>query len=310
VKFIEKSENSTIDFSENQQRLLEKLMDVFPPGFFTNSQHGDEPFDSINYIFEILNRNARGGSELIMLSLIPDEPVNGALFQSDLKQLAEKLSQSADLYKAFHLGSEREENNAQISKKLLLDSMQECLIQCMKNPAIQKSGKLVFYGLKAVGKTSILRRLSNNTYDPNIKPTLGMDVVRAVVNSFKFIVHDLSGQETQRKAWFDRPIHPNAIVYVMDCSASAENLKNARLEFERIIDYHFKQNKEHIHKNTPVLVLANKSDLVPKFSEKDLEQHLNPKRYPINFKIGVVSALQNIGIEENFKWLVSRVMEL
>jgi predicted GTPase len=73
-----------------------------------------------------------------------------------------------------------------------------------------------------------------------------------------------------------------------------------------MMDNYFTKNApQKVPKDTPVLILANKIDLCPKApTEKQIEKILKPKSFDINYKIGLVSALKNEGIEDNFKWLV------
>ena len=75
------------------------------------------------------------------------------------------------------------------------------------------------------------------------------------------------------------------------------------------MEHYFGENAiEKLDGNIPVLILGNKVDLVKSFTEKNIEKLLHPTDYSIKFKIGCVSALKNMGLEDNFKWLVKELL--
>ncbi len=68
----------------------------------------------------------------------------------------------------------------------------------------------------------------------------------------------------------------------------------------------FVNSNQKLPVNTPILILGNKNDLKHKLNKEGISKLLKPKN--INFKIGIVSALTNEGIEENFKWLIRSIL--
>nr|MDO8117934.1 ADP-ribosylation factor-like protein [Candidatus Sigynarchaeota archaeon] len=143
------------------------------------------------------------------------------------------------------------------------------------------------------------------TFNPKIKPTLGMQILKSAVDNFKFNIYDLGGQEKIRAGWYDKNITPDALIFVVDASAKKEDNEEAKREFDRMVDNFFgKDSQNKIAPDTPVLILGNKTDLNPSFTEKTLEALLKPAKANINYRLAVCSALNNEGLEDAFKWLV------
>jgi len=291
--------------SKTRTTVLEKLLDFSTDqdGFFQHANVQNEKFVCANYAFKIKSDWARGSIELLMLSLIPDDDVKPEVYHENLKEFALAVKKESKIFKAFY--DPKVKNDADIPRcaKKVKDLLTSCYEQCMRNPEAQKPGNISILGIESVGKTSIINRINGNGIT-NIKPTLGMQIIKSVIDNFSFRVFDVGGQERIRKEWFNSPI-PDAIIFVMDSSASVEQSQEAQGEFARVMDHYFgKHAITELDKDTPVLILANKIDLNQKIKEKDIEKILSPKKYGINYRIGCISALKNIGLEENFKWLV------
>jgi GTPase SAR1 family protein len=286
---------------EKQQKILEKIID-FDSNFFIYKEPESDEFESANLIFEIPHFNGRGGTERLMISVVSDPNVDTRIFQPELESCAKKFQQDPEIWRGLY--------GENAKKKEISDLLNACLDGCKHVLDLHKPVKIVFFGISLVGKTSILNYLMTKKFDPDIKPTLGMALIKFVKNNFDFLIYDMSGQEIQRKRWFDQKINPSAIVFVHDCAVKGEEIQNTKLEFERIITHYFKENSsERLPKTTPVLILANKCDLDQHYSKNNLEVLLDPKRFGITYKIGIVSALSGLGIENAFKWLISSLIQ-
>ena len=73
-----------------------------------------------------------------------------------------------------------------------LDSLWETLC-CQKDQLVV--GKIMVLGLRAVGKTSILKRVSTGNFDENVRPTLGTQILKTVIEELRFLVYDMGGQK-------------------------------------------------------------------------------------------------------------------
>jgi small GTP-binding protein len=292
--------------SKTRSNVLEKLLDFSTDqdGFFLHTNQQYEKFLCANYAFKIKSEWARGSQELLMITVIPDDDVKPEIYHDNLKEFALTVKKDQKIFKAFYDPTQKADIEIPKYIKKLKDHLTDCFEQCMRNPEAQKPGNISILGIESVGKTSIINRINGNGFSSNVKPTLGMQIIKSVIDNFSFRVFDVGGQEHIRKDWFNSP-DPDAIIFVTDCSASVGLSLEAQQQFTRVMEHYFgKHTKIQLDKSTPVLILGNKADLNPKCREKDIEKILTPKKYNINYKIGCVSALKNEGLEENFKWLV------
>lgn len=299
------------ELDTEKMQILEKLLDLHEESFFEHYTH-ENPLVSIGILaFEIPNVNARGKVERLTLSVIIDGNHKVAPYQSHLEKIVDSIKAIDDVYSALYLGTPQENPDSKPKFEQLKSILENGLKNCEDFERSQKSGNLVFFGLQAVGKSSIIKRLSSGMYDANIRPTLGTQIVRSMLESMQFQIYDLGGQESIRKHWFDRPLSPSAIVYVVDCTRNPDENKLAKYEFDRVVNHYFGKNPmEKIENKTPVLILVNKTDLNQTCEEDFYEKLLKPKNFKINYKIGCVSALLNEGIMENVKWMVQQLLTL
>jgi ADP-ribosylation factor-like protein 8/Arf/Sar family protein len=168
---------------------------------------------------------------------------------------------------------------------------------------------LIIFGLQAVGKSCIAQRLLTGQFPPTIKPTLAPNILKIAFEQINFRIFDVSGQKKFRVQWHTTCPHPSIIVYVTDASQNEDHLQESIVEFQRIIDEYFSPNISiPIQMTTPILVIANKIDLNPNLTIEQLEDWYHLDQYPLNLHYGLVSALTGEGIEENFMWGVSQLI--
>ncbi len=87
------------------------------------------------------------------------------------------------------------------------------LIKKMKKT--DKDARILVLGLDNAGKTTILKKLSNEEIK-HIQPTQGFNVKSLVQEGFKLNVWDIGGQKAIRKYWENYFEATDAIVYVID----------------------------------------------------------------------------------------------
>jgi Arf/Sar family protein len=293
--------------SKDIEAVLIRLFDVSEgEGFFEhNSKVGGEPFSCANYLFFMESQWARGNKEMVMLSLTADD-VKPAIFESTLSKFTTALKAIKDGYKGFYTNSDKKDPGIEKAFKLIKLLITDCYEACRRKPEAQKAGTMLILGLQSVGKSSIINQVVKQKFSPGIKPTLGMQIIRSAVDNFKFTINDVGGQPGIRKGWYEQKMHPNAVIFVVDATASKDLLDESKREFDRMVDNFFKKDGPNkIAENTPVLILGNKIDLNPSFTEKTIETLLKPGKVgSLNYRIGLCSAVNSEGIEENFKWLV------
>jgi small GTP-binding protein len=295
--------------SKDVEAVLIRLFDVSEgEGFFEhNSKVGGEPFSCANYLFFMESEWARGKKEMAMLSLTVDDNIKPKIFEDTLTKFATALKSIKDGYKGFYGNSDKKDPGIEKAHKLTKLLITDCYEACRRKPEAQKPGRMLILGLQAVGKSSIINQVTTQKYNPSIKPTLGMQILKSAVDNFKFNIYDLGGQEKIRQGWYDKTksVNPNAVIFVIDATATKEQLDLSKFEFDRMVENFFgKDSPSKIAENTPVLILGNKIDLNPSFTEKAIETLLKPAKTSINYRIGLCSAVNSDGIEDNFKWLV------
>lgn len=132
-----------------------------------------------------------------------------------------------------------------------------------------KSKKIVVLGHFGVGKTSLIRRFVTDTFSDNYKVTIGVHITKKVVeisvaDTVSLILWDLEGTDDIASIRNSYLLGTHGAVFVFDVARPST--------FEHLND----DLKTIIEKmpNTPLMVVGNKSDLVPENELKAvLEKH-------------------------------------
>jgi ADP-ribosylation factor 1/2 len=129
----------------------------------------------------------------------------------------------------------------------------------------QECPKVLFYGLDASGKTTILLRLQfkNDQDRPKPSATVGFNVATVTTErGYRFTGWDVGGGDKIRPLWRHYYHMMSAFLFVID-SNDIDRFDMARNEFHRMI------NEEGL-KGHPVLVLCNKQDLPNAMSTSEI----------------------------------------
>ena len=169
-----------------------------------------------------------------------------------------------------------------------------------------KSVKAVLLGESGVGKTCIIARFINNTFENNIMSTTGASYAGKTLaieefggKSIKFEIWYTAGQEKYRALTkiFYKDAQVAILVYDITRKESFEELKN----------YWYNQIKQCASPNIVIGIAANKCDLY------DNEQVSEDEARAFADKIGAVfnltSAQTNTGIEDLFKGVGCKVLD-
>ncbi|CAJ1075333.1 ADP-ribosylation factor-like protein 4D [Xyrichtys novacula] len=131
---------------------------------------------------------------------------------------------------------------------------------------------IVVIGLDSAGKTSLLYRLKLQEFVETI-PTKGFNMERIKVtmgnsktNATMLQVWDVGGQDKLRPLWKSYTRRTDGLVFVVD-AAETERMEEAKVELNRI-------TRSAENQGVPVLVLANKQDLVGAMSASEVEKVL------------------------------------
>ncbi|KAL3776667.1 hypothetical protein ACHAW5_008698 [Stephanodiscus triporus] len=187
--------------------------------------------------------------------------------------------------------------------------------------------RILVLGLDNSGKTSILKRLSNESIK-EVMPTQGFNVKTLVQNSFKLnvwdigercwpwlqgelrlfgLLHftfllDIGGQKAIRPYWrnyFDRT---DALIYVID-SSDKRRMKETGAELDQLLS-------EEKLKGVPLMVFANKQDLLNALSLEEIRGTLRLKNISERkWTIQSCSSKTGEGIEEGFHWVMANMRQ-
>lgn len=162
-----------------------------------------------------------------------------------------------------------------------------------------KDAKLLVLGLDNAGKTTILKSLSDEDLK-NIKPTEGFNIKNLAMEGINLSVWDLGGQKALREYWSNYYDNTDSLIFVVD-SADEKRLKEAGEELINLL----KEPKLH---KVPVLVFANKQDLVHALGPHEISEHLNLESIKDRkWTIISSSAKTREGLTEGLDWIVDNV---
>ena len=160
------------------------------------------------------------------------------------------------------------------------------------------SVKAVLLGESGVGKTCIIARFINNTFENNIMSTTGASYAGKTMTldefqgkCIKFEIWDTAGQEKYRA--LTKIFYKDAKVAILVYDITRKD------SFDEIKNYWYNQIKESAPKDIVIGVAANKCDLYD--NEAVSEDEARKFADEIGAVFRLTSASTNTGIEELFK---------
>ena len=164
--------------------------------------------------------------------------------------------------------------------------------------------QLMIIGDSTVGKTSILSRFSNGTFNSNYLATVGLDFFNKdeIINNktVRIKIWDTAGQERYKaltKGFF-RNAQGILLVYDVTNAETFENLKY----WIQSINTHLGDEKEYVH----LVIIGNKIDLNGReITKEDAQKFCNQEGYPY-FE---TSAKTGEGVDNSIRYLVEEVIK-
>ncbi|NVM04169.1 MAG: GTP-binding protein [Candidatus Helarchaeota archaeon] len=160
--------------------------------------------------------------------------------------------------------------------------------------------KIIIIGDPAVGKTSLINRFIQDTFEADYKETIGTNILRKTVTFEKDTINltlwDIAGQER----WTDmRHVYyqgSSGCIMVYDVSRP--------ITFKHIEDYWFTDFKNFCkEEKVPVILVANKNDMPAKLKRVDSFEGNELGGRVSAFRFLETSALTGQNVEEAFKAL-------
>ena len=162
--------------------------------------------------------------------------------------------------------------------------------------------KILFLGDTSVGKTSLLIRYTDNKFDSDSLPTLGVDVRNKYVSleqkRIRLDIWDSAGQERFRNLTKNFYHGANAIIFVYDITnkKTFETLKTWLIEAQK-----------DVTNETEMIIVGNKIDLNEKREVNfQTSESLGKKN---NIEVFESSAKTGEGVEEMFIYLIKKLFQ-
>ena len=153
-------------------------------------------------------------------------------------------------------------------------------------------------GLDSAGKTTILYKLKLGEVI-SIIPTIGFDIETVKYKNLSFQVWDVGCGNKIRDLWCQYCAGADALIFVIDSS-----------DYER-----YEEAKEPLHevinsdkRDVPLLVYANKQDLVGDYSSEIIAEKLGLDKKPdLRWKVQGTCAIKGDGLYEGLEWLFEQL---
>ncbi|KAG8256538.1 ADP-ribosylation factor protein 3 [Homalodisca vitripennis] len=162
-----------------------------------------------------------------------------------------------------------------------------------------KELRILLLGLDNAGKTTLLKKLASEDVT-HITPTQGFNIKSVQCDGFKLNVWDIGGQRKIRPYWRNYFENTDVLIYVID-SADRKRLDETGYELSELL-------MDEKLLGVPVLVYANKQDLLHAASAADIAQalalHMIKDR---PWQIQACSATAGEGIKEGMEWVSKNV---
>jgi len=171
------------------------------------------------------------------------------------------------------------------------------MLRSIRNRAKRENvPRILILGLDNAGKTTILKKLSDEDPQQNEGPTQGFNLKSLNLSGRDANLCDLGGQRSFREFWSNYYESTDCLIFVVD-STDSRRMEETLNTFNEVLTELPKQ---------PVLVFANKQDLQTAKSPQviaevlELVEHRERK-----WHIQGCSAKTGDGIEEGIQWLMT-----
>uniref|UniRef100_A0A914I8U3 ADP-ribosylation factor-like protein 3 n=1 Tax=Globodera rostochiensis TaxID=31243 RepID=A0A914I8U3_GLORO len=158
--------------------------------------------------------------------------------------------------------------------------------------------RILLLGLDNAGKTTILKKASEEV--AHISPTQGFNIKSVMADDVRLNVWDIGGQRKIRPYWKNYFDNTDVLIYVID-SADRKRFDETAMELSELLE-------EEKLKNVPVLIYANKQDLLTAAKASEIAAGLQlVKIRDRSWQIQACSALTGEGIKDGMEWISKNI---
>jgi small GTP-binding protein len=167
--------------------------------------------------------------------------------------------------------------------------------------------KICVVGEFAVGKTTLIKRFVKSYFNKEYIPTIGANLYQKTVSlkskgevyEANLNIWDIAGQQSWK--FMQKPYLGGAqgVFIVGDLTR--------RETFNELINTWLVDLRKIVQKDIPIILLANKSDLTPKYGLKNLNNFLSQAKIKQYF---ITSAKSGMNLFEAFQELVKEILGL
>jgi GTP-binding protein SAR1 len=170
-----------------------------------------------------------------------------------------------------------------------------------------KTGKILFLGLDAAGKTTLLGKLATDQVHVH-RPTFHPNVEELTLGGIRLKTIDMGGHLEARRLWKDYFTKVDGVVFIVD-AANPDRFEEAKKELDMLLQ------TEELAK-TPFVILGNKIDNPRAISEEQLIAALGlqgmqtgkAKKVAADsntrpLEVYMVSVIKKVGYGDAFRWL-------
>ncbi|KAK7109331.1 ADP-ribosylation factor 6-like [Littorina saxatilis] len=163
-----------------------------------------------------------------------------------------------------------------------------------------RSVKVLYFGLDAAGKTTLLYRLKLGEIVTTI-PTMSFNLETVNHNGLDMVTWDVGSRDKSRAIYRHFTVDMDASIFVVD-SSDHERLGEAVDEFIKHIVPHAEELQ------VPIVVLANKQDVASAMTPEVVREAINSKRsISTDMEVFPTTALTFVGVNSALDWLTSKL---
>jgi len=173
-----------------------------------------------------------------------------------------------------------------------------------KLPKGQFTAKLIINGDFKVGKTSLIKRFVENTFNETYISTIGVEISKKSVvmdedTSINFVLWDIGGQVGSMAPYRRRFYEGASAAFIVIDRTRLNNLESVKKWYKEI--------KTSVARNLPIVIVGNKSDLQEEIVISEEEIKVVAKQ--LGFHYILTSARTGENVNEAFLYIAYRFIE-